>query len=171
MIFRLSVQRLSKISLLMAVAFYYLIVAFNNVTDYNSNYQFVHHVLQMDSTFPVNHLMWRALPQPGLQTVFYWSIIAWESTTCIFCCLGSLRLIRAIKAPGAAFQQAKSTGIGALTLGCLLWFVAFLTVGGEWFVMWQSHTWNGQDAAFRMFASLGIILVYLTLPEPEAAIL
>jgi predicted small integral membrane protein len=49
--------------------------------------------------------------------------------------------------------------------------VAFLTVGGEWFLMWQSHTWNGQDAAFRMFASLGIILIYLILPEPEAAIL
>jgi predicted small integral membrane protein len=57
-------------------------------------------------------------------------------------------------------------GIAALTLGCLLWFVAFLTVGGEWFLMWQSRTWNGQDAAFRMFASIGIILVYLSLPEP-----
>jgi len=57
-------------------------------------------------------------------------------------------------------------GIAALTLACLLWFVAFLTVGGEWFLMWQSRTWNSQDAAFRMFASLGIILDYLSLPEP-----
>lgn len=171
MILRLSILRLSKISLLLAVALYYLIVAFNNLTDYNSNYQFVHHVLLMDSTFPGNHGMWRALPQSGLQTVFYWSIIAWESTTCLLCCVGSVQLLKALKAPAAVFQQAKSTGIAAVTLGSLLWFVAFLTVGGEWFLMWQSHTWNGQDAAFRMFASLGIILIYLTLPEPEAAIL
>ncbi len=165
------ILRLSKISLLLAVALYYLIVAFNNLTDYNSNYQFVHHVLLMDSTFPGNHGLWRALPQPGLQTLFYWSIIAWESTTCVLCCLGSLSLIRAFKASASEFQQAKSMGIAALTLGCLLWFVAFLTVGGEWFLMWQSHTWNGQDAAFRMFASFGIILIYVTLPEPETAIL
>jgi predicted small integral membrane protein len=57
-------------------------------------------------------------------------------------------------------------GIAALTLGCLLWFVAFLTVGGEWFLMWQSRTWNGEEAAFRMFASQGIVLVYLSLAEP-----
>jgi predicted small integral membrane protein len=160
------ILRLSKISLLVAVALYFLVVAFNNLTDYNSNYQFVHHVLLMDSTFPGNHGLWRALPQPVVQTVFYWSIIAWESTTCVLCCVGGLRLIRAITAPAATFQQAKSTGIAGLTLGCLLWFVAFLTVGGEWFLMWQSRTWNGQDAAFRMFACLGIVLVYLSLPEP-----
>lgn len=158
--------RLSKIALLLAVAFYYLLVAFNNFTDYNSNYQFVHHVLLMDSTFPGNHGLWRAIPQTGLQTGFYWSIIVWETTTCVLCCWGGIALIRAVNGPAAAFQQAKSIGIGALTLGALLWFVAFLTVGGEWFLMWQSHTWNGQDAAFRMFASLGIILIYLASPEP-----
>lgn len=163
------ILRLSKISLLMAVALYYLIVTFNNLTDYNSNYQFVHHVLLMDSTFPDNHAMWHALPQPGLQTIFYWSIIAWEFLTCILCAVGSLQLIRARKASAVVFQRAKSIGIAALTLGCLLWFVAFLTVGGEWFLMWQSRTWNGEEAAFRMFASMGIVLVYLSLPEPAMA--
>jgi predicted small integral membrane protein len=32
--------------------------------------------------------------------------------------------------------------------------------------MWQSRTWNGEEAAFRMFASQGIVLVYLSLAEP-----
>jgi predicted small integral membrane protein len=41
------------------------------------------------------------------------------------------------------------------------WFAAFLCVGGEWFLMWQSKSWNGQEAAFRMFAILGISLVFL----------
>jgi predicted small integral membrane protein len=34
--------------------------------------------------------------------------------------------------------------------------------------MWQSHTWNGQDAAFRMFALAGIVLIYLIQPDSEA---
>jgi predicted small integral membrane protein len=58
------ILRLSKISLLVAVALYYLVMVFNNLTDYNSNYQFVHHML-LDSTFPGNHGLLRALPQPG----------------------------------------------------------------------------------------------------------
>ena len=56
----------------------------------------------------------------------------------------------------------------ALTLGCMLWLVAFLTVGAEWFLMWQSATWNGQQAAFRMFVVLGLVLLYISMPEQEA---
>ena len=64
--------------LVFAVAIFYSLVAFNNVTDYDSNYQFVRHVLMMDSTFPGNRGMWRALNQPLWHTLFYLSIIAWE---------------------------------------------------------------------------------------------
>ena len=37
------------------------------------------------------------------------------------------------------------------TLGFLVWFTGFLVIGGEWFAMWQSATWNGQEAAFRFY--------------------
>jgi predicted small integral membrane protein len=50
----------------------------------------------------------------------------------------------------------------------LMWLVAFLSVGAEWFLMWQSHTWNGQEAAFRMFTVVGIVLLILLQPETEA---
>jgi predicted small integral membrane protein len=33
--------------------------------------------------------------------------------------------------------------------------------------MWQSHTWNGQEEAFRMFAVVGIVLIIFLLPERE----
>jgi predicted small integral membrane protein len=58
------ISRLSKTLLVAASAFYYTLVVFNNLTDYNSNYQFVHHVLLMDSTFPGNRGMWRAIQPP-----------------------------------------------------------------------------------------------------------
>ena len=44
--------RAAKVLLVFAVAIFYSFVVFNNVTDYDSNYQFVRHVLMMDSTFP-----------------------------------------------------------------------------------------------------------------------
>jgi predicted small integral membrane protein len=49
----------------------------------------------------------------------------------------------------------------------LLWLGAFLTIGGEWFLMWQSQTWNGQDAAFKRFLVDGIIFLLLLTPECE----
>jgi len=41
----------------------------------------------------------------------------------------------------------------------------FLSVGGEWFLMWQSKSWNGQEEAFRMFTVVGIVLVVVAQPE------
>ena len=49
----------------------------------------------------------------------------------------------------------------------LMWLVAFLSVGGEWFLMWQSKTWNGQEAEFRMFTVVGIVLLLLVESEAE----
>ena len=158
--------RMSKCLLVFSVALFYTLVVFNNTTDYNSNYQFVRHVLQMDSTFPGNGGMWRAINQPSIHTIFYLFIIFWEIITAVVCWWGGMSLVRALKRPAQDFIRAKNVGAIALTLGMLMWFVAFLTVGGEWFLMWQSKTWNGQDAAFRMFVVLGIVLLYLVMPEP-----
>jgi predicted small integral membrane protein len=33
--------------------------------------------------------------------------------------------------------------------------------------MWQSQTWNGQEAAFRMFAVVGLIFLLVAMPETE----
>ena len=159
--------RIAKTSLVFAIALYYTLVVFNNTTDYNSNFQFIRHVLMMDSTFPGNHGMWRALPLPAFHMVFYISIIAWEAATTILLWWGTIRLVRAIRLPVAEFNAAKRVAIMALTLSMLMWLVAFLIVGAEWFLMWQSHTWNGQDAAFRMFAVVGLVLLILMQPDAE----
>jgi len=54
-----------------------------------------------------------------------------------------------------------------LALSLLMWLVAFLSIGGEWFLMWQSKTWNGQEAAFRMFTVIGIVLLLVAQTEGE----
>jgi predicted small integral membrane protein len=52
-------------------------------------------------------------------------------------------------------------------LGIILWFSGFITIGGEWFLMWQSDVWNGQQAAFRLVVIIGITLLYLIQPDGE----
>jgi predicted small integral membrane protein len=159
--------RFAKIILVAAVAFIYTLIVFNNTTDYGSNYQFVHHVLLMDTISAGNHVIWRAIHPPIVQTAFYDGIICWEALTMVLTWLGVVQLLRALRRPASDFNSAKRFSIAALTLGLLLWFVAFIGVGGEWFLMWQSKLWNGQEAAFRMFTVIGIVFVLLVLPDTE----
>ena len=161
------ITRAAKILLLAGVALFYTLVVFNNITDFDSNYQLVRHVLMMDTTFPGNNGMGRALPAPAFHFAFYLSIIAWEFITCILLWWGVVKLGHALRQPAAAFNAAKRIPILALTVSLLMWLVAFLAVGGEWFLMWQSHMWNGQEAAFRMFAVVGIVMLILLQPETE----
>lgn len=159
--------RVAKMLLVFGVALFYAFVVFNNTTDYDSNYQLVRHVMMMDSTFPGNQGMWRAINMPALHTAFYVAIITWEVLTTILCCVGGVKLAGALRDTAAAFHAAKRVAIVGLTLGLLEWLVAFLSVGGEWFLMWQSKNWNGQDAAFRMFTAMGIVLLFLVQPDAE----
>jgi predicted small integral membrane protein len=159
--------RAAKTALIFAVALFYSLIVFNNITDYNSNYQFIRHVLMMDSTFPNNNGMWRAMNSPAVHTISYITIIAWESITMFLCWWGGVRMARAARTSAAVFNQAKRTAIIALTFSLLMWLVAFLTIGAEWFLMWQSKTWNGQEAAFRMFTVVGVILIFLALPDTD----
>jgi predicted small integral membrane protein len=161
------ILRTVKILLVFGLAIFYTLVVLNNITDYNSNYQFVRHVLMMDSTFPGNRGMWRAINTPLLHTAFYISIIAWETITMILCWWGGIRMARARRESAQLFQRSKGISIAAMALSLLMWLVAFLAVGGEWFLMWQSRMWNGQDAAFRMFTVIGVIL--LLVAQPDAA--
>jgi predicted small integral membrane protein len=161
------ILRIAKTLLVLAIGLYYTLVVLNNTTDYNSNFQFIRHVLMMDSTFPNNSAMWRAINSPSVHTLFYVTIIAWESLTMILCWWGGIRLARNLRASADSFHRAKNIAIAGLTLSLLMWLVAFLTIGAEWFLMWQSRTWNGQEAAFRMFTIVGIVLLLLVQKDDE----
>jgi predicted small integral membrane protein len=159
--------RLAKIALIAAVGLYLALVVFNNVTDYGSNFQFVRHVLSMDTTFPGNGGMWRAMTSPWIHHAFYVSIILWETIACGLTFAGAWQLWRRRGDSAAVFNRGKRVAIAGLSLNLLQWLVAFIAVGGEWFLMWQSGTWNGSDAAGRMFAVVGITLLFVNASDDE----
>jgi tRNA(adenine34) deaminase len=53
--------RLAKILMIAAVGAFAFMVTYDNIVDYGSNYEFVRHVLSMDTTFSGNALMDRAV--------------------------------------------------------------------------------------------------------------
>jgi predicted small integral membrane protein len=155
---------------------YILLVAFNNLTDYDANEPFVEHVLAMDTTNfgaePGTNLdddvMWRAIENETLQTIAYILIIAWEW-------LAGIVLVAAtaswLTGRGRGYRAARALSTIGLLMILLLFFGGFIAIGGEWFVMWKSTDWNGLDPAFRntVLATLALVVVHLPSAHWEEA--
>lgn len=159
--------RYSKIACVAAIALFATLVAFGNITDYNSNFAFVQHVLSMDTIFPDSSIRYRAVHAPPFHHAAYIFIIVLEALTAILCWVGACRLLLNVRASARVFNKAKSWAVAGLTLGFLVWQVGFMSVGGEWFGMWMSNQWNGVNSAFRFFVTIILVLIYVVQPDSE----
>jgi predicted small integral membrane protein len=160
--------RLAKIAMVASMAAFALLVAVNNVVDYPTNYEFVRHVLSMDTTFPSNVLRGHAITSPAMWDAAYWMIIIAEGVTGLVLACATLRLALVVRAPARRFNAAKDLVLVGVGLGFLLWFMGFMVVGGEWFSSWQSKEWNGQSAAFRFYITLLLVAILVNQPDRDA---
>ena len=104
------ITRYAKIVMSLVLASFCLLVTFDNITDYGTNYLFVQHVMSMDTTFPGNALMYRSITNPVLWQIAYALIIAAEGVTGILFLAGAIRLIQVRNAPGAVFNRGQDPG-------------------------------------------------------------
>ena len=159
--------RVAKAALVAAIALFASLVAFGNVTDYNTNFVFVEHVLSMDTIYPFSTIKYRAITSPELHRAAYAIIIAAEAATAVLCWIGAALLARHLRADARTFNRAKTFAVLGLTLGFLLWQVGFMSIGGEWFGMWQSQQCNGVPSAFRFLMTIIAVLIFVALPDQE----
>jgi predicted small integral membrane protein len=161
------VIRAAKIAMVAAIALFATLVAFGNLTDYGTNLAFVQHVLSMDTIFERSTIRYRAITSPALQYAAYALIIAAEAATAVLCWVGAYALLRRLRADARTFNHAKTFAVAGLTFGFLLWQVGFMTIGGEWFGMWQSKSWDGVPSAFRFVMVIMAVLIFVALPDRE----
>ena len=161
------VIRVAKILAVASVATFATLVAFGNVSDYDTNFAFVQHVLSMDTIFERSTIRYRAITDPKLQRAAYALIIVAEAVTAILCWGGVVKLLGKLRADARTFNHSKSWAAAGLVLGFLLWQFGFITIGGEWFGMWQSQQWNGVPSAFRFAMVIVAVLILLVLPDDE----
>ena len=57
--------RAAKVALVAAIALFASLVAFGNLTDYDTNFVFVQHVLSMDTIYPSSTIKYRAITSSG----------------------------------------------------------------------------------------------------------
>jgi predicted small integral membrane protein len=121
----------------------------------------------MDTIFPDSTLRSRAIDSETLWRAGYALIIATEALAGLLLALGALLLLRRLRSSAKIFNHAKLWAVAGLTLGFCLWFFGFIVVGGEFFAMWQSQTWNGQEGAFRFVTMILGALIFVSLPDSE----
>ncbi len=161
------VVRFSKLLMVACLAAFALIVTFDNITDYDTNFQFVRHVLSMDTTFAGNALSYRSIGRPALWSLAYNLIIAVEGLCGVMLAAGAMAMLRHLRARKAEFERAKRFAVAGVTLAFLIWFLGFMVVGGEWFAMWQSTLWNGQQSAFRFYMTALAVLLFVNQPDTD----
>lgn len=158
-------------------ALYMLLVAFGNITDYGTNFDFVSHVLSMDTTnfgAPAGEgldsdVMWRAIEADWVHHLAYVGVIVWESAAAIVMLCSLWAWLRASRT--RSFDLARRLGTIGLAMILVLFMGGFIAIGGEWFQMWRSTSWNGLEPAFRnsVLAAFGIVLMHLPSPQWAAA--
>jgi predicted small integral membrane protein len=153
-------------------ALYIALVAFGNITDFDTNYAFVQHVLAMDTTNfgqePGTGLdpdvMWRAIEMPWIWTAAYVGVIVWEMLAALVLIAACVAWVRAFAGRRAAYDTPRALSTIGLLMIVVLFFGGFITIGGEWFNMWRSVSWNGLDPAFRnaTLAAITLVLIHTT---------
>ena len=121
----------------------------------------------MDTIYPFSTIKYRAITSPELHRAAYALIIAAEAATAVLCWIGATLLASHLRADARTFNRAKTFAVLGLTLGFLLWQVGFMSIGGEWFGMWQSQQWNGVPSALRFLMTIIAVLIFVALPDQE----
>lgn len=161
--------RLMKIIIAFALAFYMTLVIFNNMTDPDTNYKFVRAVFSMSDLSSGEDNRWRSLNIPILNWVGFIIILTIELTSTVLLWKGAVAMLKARKSSTDTFNKARVTVATGIFAGLFLWFTVFLTVGGEWFLMWQSEKFNAQQTAFSLTIVFLLFLIFMHQRDSESS--
>ncbi|HXS57036.1 MAG TPA: DUF2165 domain-containing protein [Hanamia sp.] len=153
--------RIVKAILVATIGIMAALIVIGNTTDYDTNFFFVEHVMKMDSVFPMSHIHYRSINNPLFFHTGYIFIIVMEMLMAVCCLKGSWLLFKNVRSAGIIFNASKKWAVAGIIIGIIIWFLGFEVIGGEWFAMWQSTTWNGLAAAERMVSFLLLVLILL----------
>ena len=158
-----TVFRLIPLLILFGTGVMGAIVVLNNITAPGANLAFVEHIMTMDTTNMDRGTQWRAIRSPILHRIAFVTILVLEMAFTVLCLVGSYFLAINLGAPADAWEAAKLFGYLGFMTALVVWFLIIQVVGAEWFVSWQSESWNAirDSTRINLITLAGIILLRL----------
>ena len=140
------------------------IVVLNNLTAPGANLAFVEHIMTMDTTNMDKGTQWREIRSPALHRIAFVTILLFEVAVTVLSLVGSYFLATNLGAPADAWEAAKLFGYLAFMAALVVWFLVIQVVGAEWFVSWQSESWNAirDSTRINLITLAGIIILRLS---------
>lgn len=154
--------RISKAALMLFVSIFGLMVMYSNFTDYPSNYQYLSHVLSMDTVEGANY-QYRAITSPMAHHRIYWLIITLEVLSTCFCVAGTYYLYININSSAKKFHEAKRFSMIGLLIAIFIYYVGFQVIGVEWFNMDESDRWNYKNWAQNSVDFMLPLMIFMAL--------
>lgn len=124
------------------IALLFTLIAFNNLTDFETNRIFIEKIMRLE-TVENSNIAYRIVENNHAHLIGYGIFIFGEILTAVLCWIGALKLLKGKK---------KIALIGLLT-AFLVYMLGYVVIASEWFNMWQSEFSGGQVKAI-MFSTL-----------------
>lgn len=154
------IHRTIKILFSAIVGLYLGTVVLNNISDYDTNFKFVSMVAKMTDVFSAPKNDWRHVESEIVHHIFYIGIIIFEFLSSALLLFGAYKMYTSINGDMEVFSTTKRYSTLGYALGVFLWFFVFITIGGEWYLMWQSEKWNAQGNAFFLTICFMLFLIF-----------
>jgi predicted small integral membrane protein len=152
--------RKSKACILAVIAAYFLLIVFNNITDFDTNYWCVKSVLGME-TIKSKAVLWRAIETPWIVKSVYVFIVSIEATIALLCSWSAILMLKK--------RNGKPLAALGLTLAFALFMFGFVTIAGEWFYMYMHPQLSNVVPKTTILALLMLVsLFFITSNESES---
>lgn len=158
-------MRHMKITVLAALALFFTLLVFNNLTNFDSNFKSLKSVFEMEGVFDTHLISWRSISNETIQKAAIVFIIAWQILTALLCWTGAAVMFRNVNADPEIFSQSKKMALAGLTAGFLFFMVGFVIIGSEWFNMWQSMWKNLQLKTLVYSILLLVCMIFISNKE------
>lgn len=155
--------RISKATLMLFISIFGLLINYNNFADYSTNYEFLAHILSMDTLSGDPKYGFRAIASPMAHHRIYWLLITLEVLFTAFCMIGTYHLFKNIRTSAKQFHEAKKFAIVGLTIAIFVFYICYQVIGVEWFNMDKSQHWNYIDWAQYVIDFILPILIYVSI--------
>ena len=153
-------MRIIKTLLVAGMALMLTLAALGNITMSSGAFAAVQGAVGMKTTYLDPHGMWRAIENPALIWIALGLIVICEATSAVLCWIGAVSMWRS-RASTETFAAAKNKACIGLGVAACLYFIGFLVIAQEYFLMWQSTKLNVLPDAFRIFGEAMLISLWL----------
>lgn len=161
--------RVLKIVLVLSVAVWAFVGALGNLSDWAGTTGAVTAATSM-ATFEAAPTSWRATTNGAVILGGALFIVILKLTSGALCLEGARRMWLARGASAEVFFNAKTYALSGCAVAMFMLFFGWVVIAETWFELWRSEAMLEPvlGSAFRYFGMVGIIAIFLSLPEEQS---